>query len=220
MPDARVISVNVGQPREVGFRDGTVLTGIFKTPVTGRVTVHKLNLAGDRQADLTVHGGPDKAVYCYPVEHYPYWAAELPGTELPYGMFGENLTTGGLDEASVYIGDQFRIGSAVLQVTQPRTPCYKLGIKFGRSDLIEKFWFSGRSGFYFSVITEGEVGAGDVTKRVATGPGRVSTAEVLQLAGGVEPDRAQLERVLHSPLPDSWKRNFTARFTGAQRQVR
>src|SRR5712692_8358547 len=98
LPEARVISVNVGQPREVEFRDGTVLTGIFKTPVAGRVVVHKLNLAGDRQADLTVHGGPDKAVYCYPVEHYPYWAAELPGTELPYGMFGENVTTGGLDE--------------------------------------------------------------------------------------------------------------------------
>lgn len=220
MPQARVISVNVGQPREVGFREGTVLTGIFKAPVTGRVTAHKLNLAGDRQADLTVHGGPDKAVYCYPVEHYPYWAAELTGTELPYGMFGENLTTGGLDEASVYIGDQFRIGSAVLQVTQPRTPCYKLGIKFGRIDLIEKFWLSGRSGFYFSVITEGEVGAGDVIRRVAIGAGRVSIAEVLQLAGGVEPDRTQLERVLHSPLPDPWKRNFTARFTDAAREVR
>jgi MOSC domain-containing protein YiiM len=134
-------------------------------------------------------------------------------------MFGENLTTGGLDEASVYIGAQFRIGSAVLQVTQPRTPCYKLGIKFSRSDLIEKFWLSGRSGFYFSVITEGEVGAGAGIDRVAVGTGKVSIAEVLQLAGGVEPDRSQLERVLQSPRPDSWKRNFTARFTGAQRQV-
>jgi len=219
MQDARVISVNLGQPREVAFRDGTVLTGIFKTPVTGRVAVHKLNLAGDRQADLTVHGGPDKAVYCYPVEHYPYWAAELPGTELPHGMFGENLTTAGLDAASVHIGDQFRIGSAVLQVTQPRTPCYKLGIKFGRSDLIEKFWVSGRSGFYFSVITEGELVAGDLIQCVAMGPAQVSIAEVLQLAGGVEPDRTQLERVLHSPLPDSWKRNFTARFTGTAQRV-
>jgi len=220
MSEARLISVNVGQPRKLAFRAGVVLTGIFKAPVDGRVAVHKLNLAGDRQADLTVHGGPDKAVYCYPVEHYPYWAAELPGTELPYGMFGENLTTEGLDEASVYIGDQFRIGSAVLQVTQPRTPCYKLGIKFGRSDMIEKFWFSGRSGFYFSVITEGEVGADDVIDRVAVGTGKVSISEVLQLAGGVEPDRSQLERVLQSPLPDPWKRNFTARFTDTAREVR
>ena len=220
MSKARVISVNVGQPRAVRFREGTLLTGIFKTPVTGRVTLNKLNLAGDRQADLTVHGGIDKAVYCYRVEHYRYWAAALPGTELPYGMFGENLTTEGLDETSVYIGDRFRIGSAILQVTQPRTPCYKLGIKFGRSDVVEKFWFSGRSGFYFSVIAEGELGSGDVIERVAVGPGQVSVAEVLQLAGGVEPDRTQLERVLHSPLPDSWKLDFTARFGGTARQVR
>ena len=219
MPQARVISVNVGQPREVMFREGTVLTGIYKVPVSGRVTVHKLNLAGDRQADLTVHGGPDKAVYCYPVEHYPYWAAELPGADLPYGMFGENLTTEALDEAAVHIGDQFRIGSAVLQVTQPRMPCYKLGIKFGRDDMVEKFWSSGRSGFYFSVMAEGEVGSGDVMERVAAGPGQVSIAEVLQLAGGVEPDPTQLERVLQSPLPDQWKLNFTARFAGATRQM-
>ena len=218
MPRARLISVNVGQPREVEFRDGTVLTGIFKAPVAGRVTVHKLNLKGDRQADLTVHGGPDKAVYCYPAEHYPYWATQLPGAELPYGMFGENLTTEGLDEASVHIGDQFRIGSAVLQVTQPRTPCYKLGIKFGRSDMVQRFWSSGRSGFYFSVVVEGDVGSGDVIERVAIGPRQVSIAEVLQLAGGGEPDRTQLERVLQSTLPDPWKNNFTARFAGTARQ--
>ena len=220
MPKARLISINVGQPREVEYRDRTVLTAIFKAPVSGRVAVRKLNLAGDRQADLTVHGGPDKAVYCYPVEHFSYWTTELPGTELPYGMFGENLTTEGLDEASVHIDDQFRIGSAVLQVSQPRTPCYKLGIKFGRSDMVQKFWSSGRSGFYFSVIAEGEVGSGDVIERLVAGPRQVSIAEVLQLAGGVEPDRTQLERVLQSPLPDPWKNNFIARFTDAQRQVR
>jgi MOSC domain-containing protein YiiM len=220
MSEARVISVNVGQPREVGFRNGFVLTGIFKQPVAGRITVNELNLAGDRQADLTVHGGRDKAVYCYPVEHYAYWAVELPGTDLPYGMFGENLTTEGLDEASVCIGDQFRVGSAVLQVTQPRTPCYKLGIKFGRSDMVDKFWSSGRSGFYLSVIAEGELGQGDLIERVAIGAGQVSIAEVLQLAGGLEPDRAQLERVLKSPLPDPWKLNFTERFADASRQTR
>jgi MOSC domain-containing protein YiiM len=135
-------------------------------------------------------------------------------------MFGENLTTEGLDETTVHIGDQFRIGSAVLQVTQPRTPCYKLGIKFGRADMVEKFWSSRRSGFYFSVIEEGELGAGDVIERIAVGPGEVGIAEVLQLAGGVEPDRAQLERVLQSPLPDAWKLNFRERFASASRQVR
>jgi MOSC domain-containing protein YiiM len=139
MLEARVISVNVGQPREVKFRGSSILTGIFKQPVASRVKVHELNLAGDRQADLTVHGGRDKAIYCYPVEHYPYWTGELPGVDLPYGMFGENLTTEGLDETAVYIGDQYRVGSAVLQVTQPRTPCYKLGIKLGRADMVEKF---------------------------------------------------------------------------------
>jgi MOSC domain-containing protein YiiM len=217
MPEARVISVSTGQPREIRFRDGTVLTGIFKTPVAGRVAARKLNLAGDWQADLTVHGGRDKAVYGYPAEHYPYWAAELPGTELHYGMFGENLTTQGLDETSVHIGDRFRIGSALLQVTQPRTPCYKLGIKFGRSDMIVKFWSSGRSGFYFSVIKEGELGTGDLIERAAVGPGGVSIAEVLHLAAGLEPDRAQLKRVLRSPLPDQWKLNFSNRFAGTAR---
>jgi len=220
MSQARVISVNVGQPREVEFRGGSILTGIFKQPVAGRVAVHELNLAGDRQADLTVHGGRDKAVYGYPVEHYPYWAAELTGLDLPYGKFGENLTTEGLDETAVYIGDQYRVGSAVLQVTQPRTPCYKLGIKFGRADMVEKFWSSRRSGFYFSVITEGELGAGDRIERVAFGRGKVSIAEVLQLAGGLQPDRTQLERVLLSPLPDSWKLNFTESFARAAQQVR
>jgi MOSC domain-containing protein YiiM len=199
MSKARVISVNVGRPREVEFRDGNVLTGIFKTPVDGRVAVHKLNLAGDQQADLTVHGGPEKAVYCYPAEHYPLWAKELPGMELPYGMFGENLTTQALNETSVYIGDQFRIGCAVLQVAQPRTPCYKLGIKFGRSDMVEKFWSSGRSGFYFSVIVEGELGAGDEIERVALGRGQVSIAEILQLAGSHKLNRNQLDRALQSP---------------------
>ncbi len=217
MPEARVISVNIGQPREVNFRGGRILTGIFKTPVAGSVAVNKLNLAGDRQADLSVHGGRDKAVYCYPAQHHRYWAAELPGVDLPYGMFGENLTTEGLDETSVHIGDQFRIGSAVLQVTQPRTPCYKLGIKFGRSDMVEKFWSSRRSGFYFSVVVEGELGSGDSIERMSTGLGAVCIAEVLELASGLEPGRAQLERVLQSVLPDEWKLSFTQKFAGTAR---
>ncbi|HXI38729.1 MAG TPA: MOSC domain-containing protein [Bryobacteraceae bacterium] len=182
MAEARVVSVNVGQPRETGFHGGTVLTGIFKAPVAGPVRVHRLNLAGDRQADLAVHGGADKAVYCYPAEHYAYWAKELPEMELIWGMFGENLTTKGLSEESVHVGDRLRIGSAVFQVTQPRMPCYKLGIRFGRNDIIRTFWASGRSGFYVSVVAEGELSAGDRIERLVTITDRVSIAEALRLA--------------------------------------
>ncbi len=180
MPEARVVSVNVGQPREVGFHSGFVLTGIFKAPVAGPVRVNTLGLAGDAQADLEVHGGVDKAVYCYPAEHYRYWAQELPDMELTWGMFGENLTIEGLNEESVRIGDQFRIGSAVLQVTQPRTPCYKLGIRFGRNDIIRRLWDSGRSGFYFSVLTEGDVSAGSRIERLVLAKDQASVAEVLR----------------------------------------
>ena len=123
--------------------------------------VRQLNLDGDRQADLTVHGGPYKAVYAYPSEHYPFWRQELPDIDLPFGKFGENFTTEGLLEDAVNIGDRYRVGSAILQVRQPRTPCYKLAVKFQRDDILQRFLKSGRSGFYFSVDQEGEVGAGD-----------------------------------------------------------
>jgi len=127
-----LISINVGLPREVDWRGRKVLTSIWKTPVEGRVAVRQLNLAGDQQSDLSVHGGPEKAVYVYPSEHYAYWREELPGVDLPWGAFGENLTTQGLREDSVQIGDRLRIGSADFLVTQPRMPCYKLGIRFTR----------------------------------------------------------------------------------------
>ena len=130
-------------------------TGIFKTPINGRVRVRTLNLEGDRQADLSVHGGPDKAIYAYPSEHYDYWRGEFPDMELHWGMFGENLTTSGLLEGAVNVGDQFRIGSAITMVTQPRVPCYKLAAKFGREDIVKRFLASGRSGFYLKVMQEG-----------------------------------------------------------------
>jgi MOSC domain-containing protein YiiM len=152
----KIISLNVGRPRLVVSNGQPVSTGIYKTGVEGRVMLRTLNLDGDRQADLNVHGGPTKAAYAYPVEHYDYWRAELPGTELPYGMFGENFTTAGLEESKVNIGDRFRIGVAEVTVTEPRMPCYKLGIKFGRTDIIRRFLASGRTGFYFSVQREGE----------------------------------------------------------------
>ena len=148
----KIISVNVGLPRLVLRNDEPVSTGIFKEPVAGRVMMRTLNLDGDRQADLSVHGGPEKAVYVYPSEHYEFWKRELPEMELPWGMFGENLTTTGLFETEVNIGDKFRVGTAEVMVTQPRMPCYKLGIRFGRVDIIKRFLISERSGFYLSVL--------------------------------------------------------------------
>jgi MOSC domain-containing protein YiiM len=157
----QVISINVGLPREVEWREEMVRTSIFKKPVTGRVRVDRLNIEGDRQSDLTVHGGVDKAVYVYPSEHYEFWRNELPDFDLPWGAFGENLTTLGLSEDAVRLGDRFGIGSAEFVVTQPRMPCFKLTIRFGRADMIKRFYRSGRSGFYLAVAKEGELGAGD-----------------------------------------------------------
>jgi MOSC domain-containing protein YiiM len=164
----KLISVNVGLPRVVTLKGDPVWTGIFKEPVTGRVMVRTLNLEGDRQADLSVHGGPSKALYVYPSEHYGYWKRELSGMKLPWGMFGENFTSVGLFESEVNIGDRFSVGSAVVMVTEPRLPCYKLGIKFGRSDIVKKFLASERTGFYFAVLQEGEVGAGDPIELIET----------------------------------------------------
>lgn len=174
----KIVSVNVGMPREAVWKGMTVRTGIFKEPVEGAVMIGKLNLAGDQQADLTVHGGPDKAVYGYPAEHYEYWRQELPGTAFSWGRFGENLTTEGLREDSLCIGDRLRIGSAVLRVTQPRMPCYKLQIRFERDDIIRRFLMSGRSGFYFSVIEAGEVSAGSKIEFVSHDASAVSIAHL------------------------------------------
>jgi MOSC domain-containing protein YiiM len=208
----RVLSVNVGSPRQLQLRNNrTVLTSIFKSPVEGRVAVRRHNIAGDKQSDLTVHGGPHKAVYCYPGEHYSFWNEQLPGMNLSYGIFGENLTTEGLIEDAVYIGDQFRLGSSVLQVTQPRMPCFKLGIRFGRADMVKKFWQSGRSGIYFSVVEEGDVAAGDLIERTARGAEAVSVADVVKLYRGDEKDPELLERALRAPLSGGWKKQLQER---------
>src|SRR5947209_13571662 len=166
----KLLSLNVGQPRSIQLVDRTILTSIWKTPVQGRRGVHKHNIDGDRQSDLTVHGGPYKAVYRYASEHYPRWADELPGAELPPGVFGENLTLEGLTEEEACIGDTYRIGSALLKVTQPRMPCYKLNLRFGRADMVKRFWRSGLSGIYFSIAEEGNIGEGDTIELVATLP--------------------------------------------------
>ena len=176
--DMRVISLNVGRPRIVDWHGKPVLTSIWKDPVEGAVTVAGVNLFGDEQSDLTVHGGPRKAVYAYPSEHYAYWRRELPDADLHWGAFGENLTTEGLLEADVAVGDRFRIGSAELVITQPRMPCYKLGIRFGDDLMVKRFMQSGRSGFYFSIAEAGEIRAGDSIVRLSRGEDSTSIADL------------------------------------------
>jgi len=174
----KLLSVSVGLPREVEWNHEVVLTSIFKEPVAGRVRVSRLGLQGDQQSDLEVHGGIEKAVYAYPSEHYAFWRKELPGMELSPGGFGENLTTEGLLESTLHIGDRVRIGSAELVVTEPRMPCYKLAIRFGRADIVKRFMRSGRTGFYFAVAKEGEVGAGDSIELIGADQHRISVAAV------------------------------------------
>ncbi len=211
----KLVSVNTGLPREVTWHDIRVTTGIFKEPVAGRIALRKLNLDGDRQADLTVHGGEFKAVYCYPLAHYDYWKQELPGRDLPLAIFGENFTTEGLLEDSVHLGDRFSIGSAEVVVTQPRLPCYKLGIRFQADDMVKRFLASGRSGFYLAVTREGEVGAGDEIKLLARDPQTVPVSEITRLYIAKEfssADVASLQKALQvAALPESWKEYFRER---------
>jgi MOSC domain-containing protein YiiM len=208
----KVLSVNVGLPQEVEWKGITVSTGIFKEPVARPVAVRWDNLDGDRQADLTVHGGPNKAVYGYASEHYPYWRKQLPTVELSWGVFGENLTTEGLSEDTLHVGDVVRAGSAVLRVVQPRQPCYKLQIRFGRDDIIQRFLVSGRSGFYFSIVEEGEVEAGSVIEVVSRDENRVSIADIHRLYLGVEPDPELLQRALRVPvLPEGLRGSLVKR---------
>ena len=208
----QLISINVGLPRDVEWRGDVVRTSIFKEPVNGTVRIEHLNVAGDRQSDLAVHGGRDKAVYVYPAEHYPFWREQLPGFELPWGAFGENFTTTGLVENEVRIGDRFRVGSAELAVTQPRMPCFRLGIRFGRPDMVKRFLQSGRTGFYLSVIREGEATAGEGIERIASDPAGVTVADVVRLYASDAGNQPLLRRVsaLQS-LPASWRDYFRKR---------
>ncbi len=215
----KLISVNIGLPREVLWHGKTVTTGIFKQPVEGRVALTTLNLHGDRQADLSVHGGPDKAVYCYPVEHYDYWRAELPGRDLPLGVFGENFTTAGLTEGAVHIGDRFSVGSAEVVVTQPRLPCYKLGVRFDSDLMVKRFLASGRSGFYVAVRREGQVGAGDAITEISRDPNAVPVSEITRLYVAkryAADDIASAQRAVQvTALPESWKEYFRERLRKA-----
>jgi MOSC domain-containing protein YiiM len=205
----KIVSVNVGLPREVNWQGKLVTTGIFKEPVSGPVMMRRLNLDGDGQADLTVHGGASKAVYAYPSEHYGYWRTELPGVDLPWGMFGENFTTEGLLEEALYIGDKFRIGETEVMVTEPRMPCYKLGIKFGRADIIKRFLASRRSGFYFAVVREGMVGAEDSVELIGQEQREISVADITRLYAFEKNDVKSLRRAIEvEALPENWKGYF------------
>lgn len=208
----KLVSVNCGLPRKVVWHGRSVTTSIYKEPVEGRVALRTLNLDGDRQADLSVHGGKDKAVYCYPIEHYDHWTAELTGHELLMGAFGENFTVDGLNESNVHIGDRFSVGSAEVVVTQPRLPCYKLGIKFGSDDMVERFLCSRRTGFYLAVTHEGDVGAGDEMLMLSRDPNSVPVSEITRLHltnKYVVEDVHQVRQALKSEaLPDGWKEYF------------
>jgi MOSC domain-containing protein YiiM len=207
----RLISVNAGLPREVAWNGATVKTSIWKSPVSGPVRVDTLNVAGDRQSDLSVHGGKDKAVYVYPSEHYDYWRRELPGVELPWGAFGENFTTTGLSE-EFRIGDRLRIGTAEFAVTQPRMPCYKLAARFGRADMVKRFMRSGRSGFYLSVQREGVVRAGDSIELDARPDTSLTVADIVRLYTSDNENQEMLGRASRlDGLPESWREYFRKR---------
>jgi MOSC domain-containing protein YiiM len=211
----KLLSVNTGLPREVQWHGRTVTTGIFKESVAGRVAVRKLNLDGDGQADLSVHGGVDKAVYCYATSHYDYWRKELPSRDLPMGMFGENLTIDDFTEDSVHLGDHFSVGTAEVVVTQPRLPCYKLGVRFGSDDMVKRFLASGRTGFYVAVQREGDVGVGDEIKVIARDANAVPVSEITRLYVAkrwTDADVASLRRAVKvAALPQAWKEYFRER---------
>ena len=209
-----VVSVNVGRPRDVEWRGRMVRTSIWKDPVSGPVRVATLNIEGDAQSDLKVHGGPEKAVYAYPSEHYDHWRRELSVDALPWGAFGENLTTTGVLETDLSIGDRIRIGSVELTVKQPRLPCFKLGIRFGRDDMVKRFLHSGRSGFYCAVDREGALTAGDRLEIVAHDALGVTVFDIGLLETAAEPDQDLLRRALALPaLPESWKRHLAKKLS-------
>ena len=208
----KLLSINVGLPRDVKWRGKVVRTSIFKAPVSGRVRVMRLNVEGDQQSDLSVHGGVEKAVYAYPSEHYAFWRNQIASTDFPWGAFGENLTTEGLLEDRVHIGDRFRAGSTEFIVTQPRMPCFKLGIRFNRPDMVKRFLRSGRVGFYLAVVQEGDIGAGDSLDRVAEDDSHITVADVVGLYAADAANQDLLRRASElSALPESWREYFRER---------
>jgi MOSC domain-containing protein YiiM len=207
----KVLSVNVGLPRKVLFNGQTITTAIFKDPVKGPIMLRKINLDGDKQADLTVHGGADKAVYSYPVEHYDYWRKQYPNIDIIWGMFGENFTTQGLMEDTVNIGDQVQIGSAKLVATQPRMPCYKLGVRFGIMEIIRRFLSSGRPGIYFKVLKQGEVKTDDKIEIIEKDKNNVTVKDIVRLyinRDHIDNIETMRRAIKISALPEGWKYEF------------
>jgi MOSC domain-containing protein YiiM len=216
----KIISLNVAGPRLVVYKGESINTGIFKKPVSGSVQLRTLNLDGDRQADLSVHGGPNKAVYGYPSEHYPYWREELPDMELPWGAFGENFTTAGLSEDDIHIGDRLQVGSSILMVRQPRMPCYKLAARFQRDDMIERFLASGRSGFYFSVEQEGKVATGDAFEFLSREQNGITIAEMNRLFVSDRYNHDLLQKALDTAaLPEGWREYFERRLHATPQRI-
>lgn len=211
----KLISVNVGLPHYFSWQGRAIATGIFKQPVSGRITLRRLNLDGDRQADLRVHGGEHKAVYAYPLEHYAWWQHQLGREPFVPGQFGENFTVHGMREDEVCIGDVFQIGSARVQVSQPRSPCFKLDLRMGEDGFLARFHAAQRVGFYLRVLEEGEVGAEDPIVRVARDPGGMSVIEIYQLRYGGLDDRDRLERAVGlAALTPSWRNTFKEQLAG------
>lgn len=212
----KIVSLNVGLPRPVVWKGRRIMTGIFKDPVEGRVGLRRDNLDGDGQADLSVHGGPEKAVYAYPSEHYPFWRRELELETLPWGAFGENLTTEGWWEDQVHVGDRFRIGTAELVVTQPRMPCFKLALRFDRDDIVERFLASERPGIYFAIVEEGEIGAGDALERVHEDEHGVTVVDIIRLyldrKGQSDPDLLRRAASVEA-LAEGWREHFQKRLS-------
>jgi MOSC domain-containing protein YiiM len=220
----KILSLQVGVPRTVEVHGGQIITGIFKEPVQRRIALRRLNLDGDRQADLTVHGGPYKAVYVYPHEHYAYWKSALPNRELPLGVFGENFTTEGILESDAHVGDTFKVGTAEVTVTQPRQPCYKLNVRFNDDHMVKRFLTSARSGFYLSVTKPGEVAAGDEIKLLTRDPQAISIADFNRLYAAkthTREDTEILARLIQiSALPQDWKDYFREAIWHAKQHTR
>jgi MOSC domain-containing protein YiiM len=208
----RIESLNVARPQLMVYRGNTINTAISKKPVSGPIQLRALNLDGDRQADLSVHGGPNKAVYAYPAEHYPHWRRELPGLNLPWGIFGENFTTSGMAEDNLHIGDRFQMGSAIVMVRQPRNPCYKLAAKFRRDDIVERFLLSCRSGVYFSVEQEGTVETGDAIELLTTDHDGITISEMNRLFVQDKYNQDLLRKAIRTAaLPEDWREYFSER---------
>lgn len=212
----KLIAVNIAQAKQLSYRGQAVQTGIFKEPVTKPVMVRTSGLDGDKVADLSVHGGVYKAVYAYPVEHYEYWKPRLGRMDLPFGQFGENMTVEGMTEDRVQIGDVFRIGDAVLQVTQPRLPCYKLALKMGSMKFPKQFLASGRVGYYFRVLEEGTVGRGDRIQRVSVDPAGVTIQAIVRLAFTDNGNTPAIKKALAIPaLSQEWRSLLEERLAAA-----